>query len=124
MKNLVQGGDCTIVQYTNATGSAITSGQPVLLGDQGLHGVAVEDIANAATGSVVLSGCYAVASLSVHGHNGSANAAVDAYDKVYLTAGESFVDVDSAATFFGYTLASQTSGGTTSKNVLLAPAIS
>lgn len=122
MKNRVQ-GEGTIVQYANATGSAIVSGQPVLLGDQGLHGVAIEAIANAATGSVMLSAEYLVVNVSVHGHNGSSNAAVDAYDKVYLTAGEAFVDVDSAATFFGYTLGSQTSGGTTNKDVLVAPAI-
>jgi len=115
MTNKLQGKG-RVIQYTNNTGADIASGQPVLLGDQGLRGVAVQAIANGAAGSVEIPEC-AIYSISVRGHNGAANAAVDAFDKVYLTAGENFVDVDTAQVFFGFTLEAQTSGGTSAKPV-------
>lgn len=120
MTNKVQ-GQGTRIQYANG-GADIVSGQPVLLGTGGLHGVAVQDIANGATGSVEIPPCFIV-NMSVHGHNGSANANVAIYDKVYLTSGETFVDTDASATFFGYTLGAQTAGATTNKDVAVFPAI-
>lgn len=111
-------GKGTVLQWTNATGSAVSSNDFVLLGDQGLCGVALHDIANAASGSVEVPGMM-VFETSVKGHDGSANAAISAYDKVYFTAGEAFCDVDTNATFIGFTLGSVASGATETENVLL-----
>ncbi len=108
-----------VLQGTNGSGSAIVSGQPILLGDQGLVGICLEDIANAATGSVQIEGVFAY---PVRGHNGTVSAAVAVYDKVYYTAGEAFADVDSAAALMGYALAPVSSGATTTVDVLLARA--
>lgn len=107
------------LQWTNATGSAVTSGQYVLLGDQGLHGIAEEAIANAATGTVLVP-FGVVITHNVKGHDGTANAAISAYDKVFFTAGETFFDVDSAAaTFVGFTLGGVATGATESEQVLV-----
>lgn len=115
--NFIQEGK--IIQGTNGSGSDIVSGQPIILGDNGLAGICLEDIANAATGSVRLQG---VVDYPVKGHDGSAAAAVAIYDKVYYTAGEAFADVDSSATLLGYALEAVSSGATTTVNVLLARA--
>jgi len=105
-------------QYTNATGASIASGAYVLMGDQGLGGLALETIANAATGSVQVP--YGmIIQHNVKGHDGSANAAIDAYDKVYFTAGEAFFDVDTAQKFVGFTLGGVASGATESEYVLV-----
>jgi predicted RecA/RadA family phage recombinase len=52
MQNFVQPGEK--ITYTNGTGSAITSGSPVVIGS--LVGVAMGDIADGATGEVLLEG--------------------------------------------------------------------
>lgn len=49
-QNHVQTG--AVLQYTNGSGSAITSGSPVVMGE--LVGVALGDIADGETGSVAL----------------------------------------------------------------------
>ena len=104
--------------YTNATGSTIAQGQIVVLGDQGLLGISMEEIANAATGNLRLPG-QAKVQMSVKGHDGSANAAIAAYDKVYYTSGETFCDVDTAAAFAGFTLGGVATGATETEEVLL-----
>jgi len=112
--NKVQDGK--VVQGTNGSGSNIVSGQPILLGDQGLIGFCLEDIANTAAGSVEIGGVW---SYPVKGHNGTGNTAVAIYDKVYYTAGEAFFDVDTSATLAGFALAAVSSGSTTTVDVLM-----
>lgn len=114
-------GKGIVLQWTNGTGSAVSSGDMVLLGDQGLVAIALQDIANGAAGSVELAPGV-VFNFPVKGHNGTANAAVAIYDKVYFTAGEAFCDVDSAAALAGWALAAVTSGETTTVPVLLTRA--
>jgi predicted RecA/RadA family phage recombinase len=109
----------SVIQGTNGSGADIVSGQPILLGDQGLAGFCLEDIANAGTGSVQIVGIF---DYPVKGHDGSSNAAVAAYDKVYYTAGEAFCDVDSSAALLGYTLEAVASGETTTVQVLVTRA--
>ena len=58
-QNYVQEGD--VLNYTNASGSTITSGAAVLIGTW--LGVALADIANGATGSVAIEGVFTVAKL-------------------------------------------------------------
>ncbi len=59
-QNYVQEGD--VLNYTNASGSTITSGTAILIGTW--LGVALADIANGATGSVAIEGVFTVAKLS------------------------------------------------------------
>jgi predicted RecA/RadA family phage recombinase len=108
-----------VVQGTNGSGSAIVSGQPILLGDQGIAGICLEDIANAAAGSVQIEGVF---DYPCKGHNGTTSAAIAAYDKVYYTAGEAFCDTDSSASLLGYALEAVSSGSTTTVKVLIARA--
>lgn len=114
-------GKGIVLQWTNGTGSAVSSGDMVLLGDQGLVGIAVHDIADGSAGSVELAPGV-VFNFPVTGHDGTANAAVAIYDKVYFTAGEAFCDVDSAATLAGWALGAVASGATTTVPVLLSRA--
>lgn len=92
-----------------------TAGQTVALGT-GLTGVCLTD--TDADGNVVID-TQGVYDLAVKGHNGSANTAVAVGDKVYLTDGEAFLDVDATAVFFGYALEAVTSGSTTTVMVRL-----
>ena len=94
-----------------------TSGAPVLIGDQGLHGVCLTD--TDADGDVQVDVGLCVYDIPVKGHNGTGNVAVDVGDKVYYTEGEAFLDVDPAATFFGYALEAVASGATTTVQVLV-----
>jgi predicted RecA/RadA family phage recombinase len=55
--NYKQPGD--VVTWTNSTGSAVSSGDPVQVGLRQM-GVALVDIANAATGSVALEGVFSL----------------------------------------------------------------
>lgn len=59
-QNYVQEGD--VLNYTNASGSTISSGAALLIGTW--LGVALADIANTATGSVAIEGVFTVAKLS------------------------------------------------------------
>lgn len=106
-----------VIQWTNASGADIAAGAPVLMGAGGLAGIAIQDIANGASGSVAITGVWA---FPVKGHDGLANAAVAAGAKVYYTAGEASCDVDSAATLLGYALSGVSSGATTTTDILLA----
>ena len=56
MKNQVDSG--SVVSYTNATGSAISAGDVVIMGK--MAGIAINDIANGATGMVSIAGRYTV----------------------------------------------------------------
>lgn len=56
-KTYIQDGD--VINYQNGTGSAIASGAIVKIG--ALVGIALVDIANGATGSVMLEGVFKVA---------------------------------------------------------------
>ncbi|MGW8161038.1 MAG: DUF2190 family protein [Desulfobulbales bacterium] len=116
--NLAQGYGL-VIQATNASGANIASGQPMLVGDQGLAGVCIQDIANGASGSLELPPGV-IFDYPVKGHNGSGNTAVAVGDKVYYTAGDAFMDVDTSATFMGWALEAVTSGETTTVEVLLA----
>lgn len=56
MKNQVDSG--VVVEYTNATGSTISAGAIVVMGK--MAGIAINDIANLATGLVSMQGRYTV----------------------------------------------------------------
>ena len=118
--NRIQGKG-SVLQATNGSGSAIASGQPMLVGDQGLAGVCLEDIAAAGVGSVEVPPGV-VFDYPCKGHNGSADTAIAVGDKVYFSAGDAFCDVDSAAALFGYALEAVASGATATIEVLLARA--
>lgn len=53
MDNMTQGGATVTLQYSNSSGSTIAAGKPINLGS-GLVGVAVADIADGASGAVVV----------------------------------------------------------------------
>ena len=97
--------------------ASMNSGDPVLIGDQGLHGVCLTD--TNADGNVSVDVGLSVYNLSVKGHNGTSDTAVDVGDKVYLTDGETFLDVDSSAALFGYALEAVGSGETKTIKVLV-----
>lgn len=59
-KNFVQPGK--VIDWTNATGSAVVSGQVVAIGQ--ILGVAQVDIANGASGSVGINGVFTVPKVS------------------------------------------------------------
>ena len=113
-------GKGLVLQWTNTSGADVASGAPVGLGN-GLVGIAIHDIANGAAGSVEVPHAM-VFDVPVKGHNGTANAPVAAYDRVYHTAGETFFDVDATANFAGWALAPVASGATATVPVLLANA--
>jgi predicted RecA/RadA family phage recombinase len=96
--------------------AAANSGDPVSVGF--IAGVALNKSLTSSPYTVVMArrGVFRV---PVKGHNGAANTAVNIGDRVYHTAGETFVDVDSAAKPFGYALEAVTSGATTTVRVLL-----
>jgi len=54
MINQVNSGE--VIMYTNSTGSTITAGTVIAIGK--ICGIAINDIANLATGAVSLKGCY------------------------------------------------------------------
>lgn len=110
--NFVGQGD--VIQATNSSGTLIVSGEPMAIGT--MTGFCLEDIANAAVGSVQLKGIF---DYPVKGHDGTSNAAVGIGDKVYYTAGDAFFDVDSAAVPAGIALEAVSSGSTTTVEVLL-----
>jgi predicted RecA/RadA family phage recombinase len=56
-KNYIQQGD--VLDWTNGTGSAVSSGDPVVIGNEQM-GIALVDIANAATGSVAKCGVFSL----------------------------------------------------------------
>lgn len=120
MNNRVQGNGTTI-QWTNDLSADVSSGAMVALGDQGLIGMAVHDIADGASGSVMLPPALIV-NFPVKGHDGTANAAISIYDKVYFTAGQAFANVKIANDRAGYALGAVSSGATTTVPVLVTRA--
>lgn len=56
--NYIQAG--STIEWTNGTGSAVSSGGVVAVGDQGVIGVAAVDIADGATGTVHIEGVFEV----------------------------------------------------------------
>ena len=111
-------GTGLVVQHTNTSHAALSSDDLVLLGYQGLMGLALEDIANNAAGSIEVAGGF-IAEFPVTAHNGAANTAVAIYDVVYFTDGDAFADVDPAQIPVGYALGAVTSGATTTVDVLI-----
>lgn len=101
-------------RYLTVAKDSVSSGDPVLIGDQGLHGFSLIDTDPSGNIVVDTAGIY---KFPVKGHDGTDNVAVDIGDKVYFTAGEAFFDVDSNATFFGYALEAVASGETTTIKV-------
>lgn len=120
MDNSNQGRGITI-QWTNDLSANVASGALVALGDQGLVGVAVQDIADGAAGSVELPPGVIV-NFPVKGYDGSSNAAIAIYDKVYFESGAAFCNVKTTDLLAGYALGAITSGATTTVPVLLARA--
>jgi predicted RecA/RadA family phage recombinase len=57
-KNYIQGDD--VIQWTNGTGAAVKSGDPVVVGNKQM-GIALVDIASTASGSVGLCGVFSLA---------------------------------------------------------------
>lgn len=108
--NYIQPGD--IIDWTNSTGSAVASGDPVVVGKQQM-GIALVDIANAASGSVALEGVYQLAK--------NTSQAITQGQRVFWNASTSKVDnIATINTYFlGYAVAAQGSSDTT-VNVLLA----
>jgi predicted RecA/RadA family phage recombinase len=113
MKNIILSPGDTI-PLTNTTGSTVSSGGLFVI--NALTGVAVNDVADSATGEFLVKN--GVVDVSVKGHNGSSNTAVSVGNKVYYTSGEAFCDVDSNAQFFGFALETVTAGGTSTIRVL------
>lgn len=60
MKNYIQEGDR--LQYANSSGSTITSGTPILVGER--LGIATGDIADGTTGILAMEGVFSIAKLS------------------------------------------------------------
>lgn len=77
--------------------------------------------ASEATTNYVTVDTEGVYNLPVRAHNGSAGANVAVGDKVYLTDGEAFLDVDSAAVLFGYALSSAASTAYSGTTYLTMP---
>lgn len=118
MKNLVQGNYSTI-QWTNGTGSTVTSGSPVNVGSGGLHGTALQDIANGATGSVAIRSTH-VKTHPVKGIDGGGNSAVAVGDKLYWDGSSAFYDKKTTGTLVGYANGAVTSGATTTIEIIIA----
>lgn len=108
MKNYVQDGK--YIEFT--AGATITSGQLVQVGD--LHGVAVTDVANGATGVMALEGVFTLPKLT-----GAAGDATTAGGPVYFSSG-SVSGTDSSGTRkkVGYALAVAAQAATTVRVLL------
>ena len=115
MTNLIQGVG-TVIQVL--AGAAYSAGDPIMVGDQGLVGFCIEDIASAATGSVLIPPCIIV-DTPVKGHDGTSNAAIAIGDMVHFIAGDAFMDVTVANKTVGYALEAVGSGSTTTVQVAM-----
>ncbi len=100
----IQPGD--IIDWVNGTGSAVVSGQPVVVGKRQM-GIALVDIASTATGSVAREGVFQLAKNTAQ--------AVTLGQRLFWNASTS--KVDNAATintyFIGFAFAAQGSSDTT-----------
>lgn len=94
-------GNQLVIAPTRAISTRVVSGDPVIMGI--LPGVALTDgsdtVANGGRATVKFDG---VANLLVHGHDGSADAAIAAGDLVFFDAG--VINVRAAAVRYGYAL--------------------
>jgi predicted RecA/RadA family phage recombinase len=97
-KNYIQPGD--VIDWTNGTGSAVTSGSPVVIGNEQM-GIALVDIASAATGSVAKCGVFSLPK--------NTSDAVTAGHKVWWDAAAGKIINEPAinAYFIGYAVASE-----------------
>lgn len=111
-KNLVYNhGDRLAVACTQPATPA--SGDPVLFGE--LPGLALTDEGTDGLTSVQFNG---VATLSVKGHDGAANAAIAAGDVIYYKAGATPVlNVDSSGVRYGIAMEAVSSGATATVQV-------
>lgn len=115
--DIVQGsGNGLVIQVT--AGAAYSSGDAIMVGDQGLVGICLEDIASSATGSVMVPGGVVV-DYPCKGHDGSSNTAIAVGDIVHFATGDAFFDVTAANKSVGYALEAVSSGSTTTINVLM-----
>lgn len=110
-RKFARGRHLTIAKASIDAGDMVAEGS--------ITGVALTDTDAAGNVTIDTEGVY---NLDVKGHDGSANAAVSVGDKVYLTDGEAFLDVDDTATLFGYALGAVASGDTTNVPVKLIQA--
>jgi hypothetical protein len=104
------------VQITNGSGSAYVPGEAIVHGNAKLPGVVMEDIANSGTGFMRIKGMF---ELTVKGEDGAGDAAIAAFDKLYIdTDGE--LNADSTnGDYFGIALEAVTSGASTAIDVLV-----
>lgn len=94
------------------------SGEPVLLGDQGLCGVAETDRGSDGEATVCLPPS-AVYRIPVEGKGKEANQVIEPFDKVYIDG--AVVNADATnGTFFGWTLDKVASGSTDTVRVKIA----
>jgi predicted RecA/RadA family phage recombinase len=108
MKNYVQDGK--YIEFT--AGAAITSGQLVQVGD--LHGVAVTDVANGATGTLALEGVFTLPKLTA-----ASGDATTAGGPVYFSSGSvSGTDSSGSRKKVGYALAVAAQAATTVRVLL------
>ena len=114
--NVIQKGSGLVIQVT--AGAAYSSGDAIMVGDQGLVGICLEDIASAGTGSVMVAGGMVI-DYPVKGHDGSSNTAVAVGDIVHFATGDAFFDVTAANKSVGYALEAVSSGSTTTIEVLM-----
>ncbi len=103
-------------RYITVAKASVSSGDPVIIGDEGLHGFSLIDTDGSGNIVVDTAGIY---TFPVKGNNGSIDTAVAIGDAVFFTAGEAFFDVDPTAAFFGYALGAVDSGETTTIPVLV-----
>lgn len=100
---------------TNAALASKDAGDPVVVGK--IVGVALIDADANNKCTFATEGIF---DLPVKGHDGTANSAVAVGDALYYTAGDAFLDKDSAQVLFGYALEAVSSGQTATIEVLLA----
>jgi predicted RecA/RadA family phage recombinase len=110
-KNYVQGDD--VIQWTNGTGAAVSSGDPVAIGNAQM-GIALVDIASAASGSVAKCGVFSLA-------KNTSDAGVQGQKAWWDAANEEVINAPAInAWFIGYFFAAAASDATTCQ-VELAP---
>jgi predicted RecA/RadA family phage recombinase len=110
-KNYIQGDD--VIQWTNGTGAAVSSGDPVAIGNAQM-GIALVDIASAASGSVAKCGVFSLA-------KNTSDAGVQGQKAWWDATNEEVINAPAInAWFIGYFFAAAASDATTCQ-VELAP---
>lgn len=113
MKNKVQDGKK--ITWTNGTGTAVASGDPVAIGQ--LPGVAAVDIANAGYGTVETTGVF---DLSVKAVDTGGNSAVAIGDKIYFVSADTpKLSKKNTGVLYGYALGAINAGSTATISVRL-----